>query len=100
VREDLRGAGVHRCSEATVCHLPSGGRCIVFVAGDAAVDAEPWGGGDLGYLQDEVPGEIFLGQCEARARSRVPHVAVGNYDCGGLHREVRVPCMFLHSSGH
>jgi len=54
-----------KCLEVIVWHLSSGGRCRVLVAGDAAADADPWGGGDLGYLKDEVPGEIFPKQCEA-----------------------------------
>jgi len=41
---------MHRCSKVTVYHLSSSGRCRVLVAGDATADADPWGGGDLGYL--------------------------------------------------
>jgi len=32
---------MHRCLEAFICHIPSGGRCRVLVAGDAVVDADP-----------------------------------------------------------
>jgi len=58
------------------------------VAGDVAVDANPWGAGDVDCLQDEVPGEVLSRQCEARTGGRVPYSSAGDYDRGGLHREV------------
>ena len=67
------------------------------MAGDAAVDADPGGAGNMGYLQDEVPGEVLSRQCEARAGGRVLYPPAGNYDRAGLHRAVRVFSSFLYA---
>jgi len=42
--------------------MPStGGGCRVLVAGDAATDVDSGRGGYLGFLQDDIPREIFSG---------------------------------------
>ena len=58
------------------------------MAGDATVDADPRGAGDVDCLQDEVPGEVLSRQCEARTVGKVPYSSARDYDCGGIYREV------------
>jgi len=41
---------VHKGPEAYICHIPIGDKCRILVDGDAAIDEDPRGGGDMGQL--------------------------------------------------
>jgi len=47
------------------------------VDGNAATNADPIGRGELGELQDEIPGEVFSRLGETCCRGRVPYSTTG-----------------------
>ena len=52
---------------------------------DAAVDADPSGGGDLDEFQNQISGKVFSRLSQACTGGGVPHITAGESTCADLY---------------